>query len=88
MNIPVTFVKCAHIYGCAGFEAPTAIDLKSFVCWDITLVRSVESPPTFQMNMAFVSSGSRNKQCLIATCFIQISSLLFFDPEEGGDMFL
>jgi hypothetical protein len=53
----------------------------------------VESQPTFRRNISPPSSGSKNKPnkkpALLVTCFYSGFFLgLFFDPEEGGEMFL
>jgi hypothetical protein len=57
-----------------GFEVPTAMDTKNTILWDITLCR-----PS-RVNRCF---------CSFATCFQAGFFLsLFFDPEDGGDMYL
>jgi hypothetical protein len=67
-----------------------SVILKSTVFWDITSCGplkvnqhcGIKSPP---------SSGSKNKpgRVLLSTCFHPGFLLgLFFDPEDGGDMFL
>jgi hypothetical protein len=64
---------------------------KSSIFWDITAVLSVESHLTFRRNMLPQSSRSRKKRSknLLGTCLYGGFLLgLFFDSEDGGDMFL
>jgi hypothetical protein len=72
-----------------GFEVLAAMVMESTIFWDITL-SSVESQPTFRKNISPSSSGSKNKPSKkLATCFHAGFLLaLFFDPEDGSDMFL
>jgi hypothetical protein len=56
-------------------------------------VQSVESQLTFQRKILPPSSGSKNKLsmklvALPATFSCWFLALLFFDPEDGGNMFL
>jgi hypothetical protein len=69
--------------------------MKSTIFWDIT-----PCSPVIRRNITPPSSGSKNKQArnqresrwlvaLLVTCFQAGFFLdLFFDPEDGGDMFL
>jgi hypothetical protein len=68
------------------------------ICLGYNTVLSAESQPMYQRNMSLPSSGSKNKPskklawrqvALFTTCFHAGFLLgLFFDPVDGGDMFL
>jgi hypothetical protein len=65
---------------------------KSTVSWDITPCSQLKVNRRFERNISPPSSGSKNKaskQALLATYYHAGFLLgLFFDPENGGDMFL
>jgi hypothetical protein len=79
------------------------LDSEEYCLLGYNAVQSVESHPTFRRNISPPSSGSKNKlskkpawkqaastaRVLLATSFHAGFLLgLFFDPEDGGDMFL
>jgi hypothetical protein len=54
--------------------------LKNSVFWDIT---SYSYSPS---EVAFIFKVEEHAE--LATCFMLVFLLVFFDPENGGDMFL
>jgi hypothetical protein len=67
-----------------GLEVLTAVVMKSTIFWDITPC----TQQTFRRNISPPYLWSKNR-ALLATCFHAGFLLgLFFDPEDGGDMFL
>jgi hypothetical protein len=66
-----------------GFEVLTAVVMKSIIFWDITQC----SP--LKVNRRFGGTYRLHLQALLATCFYTGFLLgLYFDPEDGGDMFV
>jgi hypothetical protein len=56
---------------------------------EYSAVESVESHPTFRMNMPPPSSGLKSMARNITACYLLHAGFLLgllFDPEDGGDM--
>jgi hypothetical protein len=73
-----------------GFEVHTAVVMKSAIFWDIMPCSPLKANRRFG-GTSPPSSGLKNKpnKALLATCFHDGFLLgLFFEPEDGGDMFL
>jgi hypothetical protein len=80
-----------------GFEVLAAVVMKSTVFWDINNIRvySVVNQLTFQRNTSSPLSGLKNmpskKPAQSPPCYLLHAGFLlclFFNPENGGDMFL
>jgi ribosome maturation factor RimP len=77
-----------HVIYCVGFEVLTAVVMKSNVFWDIMPCSPLKVNRRFG-GISPPSSGSKNKPALLATSFHSGILLgIFFDHEDGGDMFL
>jgi hypothetical protein len=72
-----------------GFEVFTAVVMKSIIFWDMTLCSPLSVNRRFGGTYRLHLHGRRNKfsknQQVSTTC---LPPAWFFDPEDGGDMFL
>jgi hypothetical protein len=84
---------------CVGFEVLTAVVMKSTVFWDITPCSPLSvdrrfgetSPPSSASNIKRTRNqgeGRWQAEFCLPPAFMLASSANFFDPEDGGDMFL
>jgi hypothetical protein len=74
-----------------GFEVLTAVVMKSTIFWDITPCSPLKVNRRFggTHRLHLQSRRISRARALIDTCFHAVFLLgLFFDPEDGGDMFL
>jgi hypothetical protein len=70
-------------YDKVRFEIFTAVVMKSIIFWDVTPC----SPLTFCF--LYISGfPARSLFCLPPAYLLVLAEIIFFDPEDGGDMFL
>jgi hypothetical protein len=68
------------------FEILTAVVMKSTIFWNITPCSPLKVKPTFRSNISSTSSVVGRAQ--LSTFHAGFLISLFFDPEDGSDMFL
>jgi hypothetical protein len=81
----------ANRYVYVGFEVLTAVVMKRTIFWDITPCSPLKVNQRLGRTCRLHLQGRRisKARALLATCFHAGFLLgLFFDPEDGGDMFL
>jgi hypothetical protein len=72
-----------------GFGVLTAVVMKSTIFWDIMSCSPLKVNRRFGGTYRLNFQGQRISRALLATCFhAGFLRGLFFDPEDGGDMFL
>jgi hypothetical protein len=87
----ITFTNREYSY--VRFEILKAVVMKSSIFWDITPCSPLKTNRRFRgtcrLHLQGRISRARNQRALLATCFhAGFLSGLFFNPEDGGDMFL
>jgi hypothetical protein len=72
-----------------GFEVLTVVVMKSTIFWDIKLCSLLKVNRRFGGTYRLHLQGRRISSVVLSTSFDAGFLLgLFFDPEDGGDMFL
>jgi hypothetical protein len=69
-----------------GFEVFTAVVMKSIIFWDVTPCSLLRCNRRFGGTYRIHLQG-RRKFCL-PPAYLLVLAEIFFDPEDGGDMFL